>query len=73
MKCKSCEHCSCKPPHIYSGGLKSRFYCNHPEQQHIHDYEKEHKILKEHSFISFGIGQSPDIKTSPRWCPLKKK
>lgn len=71
MICKDCEHCKCRAPSAY--GYKSAFYCNHPDQQYIEDFYKKNRVRNEFRFISMGICSVPDIKSSPRWCPLKKK
>ena len=71
MNCKDCEYCKLTARNYY--GCRSTFYCKHPDQEYITKYEKEHKVLSAHGFISFGIGNEPNIKTSPRWCPKKKE
>lgn len=74
MNCKDCKHLKAAMPR--NGGIRCSFYCDHKNQQYIYDYHKEHSLLKYPPFICYGgglYGDIPTIKTSPAWCPLKKK
>lgn len=71
-KCADCEYCK-----GYRGinATRSGFHCEHPDGGYIRDYFKANKISKMEGFIGYGerFADKPSIKTSPAWCPKKKK
>lgn len=71
-KCSECEYCKELRP---AGNTRSNFMCKHPDDVYIRKYFEEHKITKMHGFIGFGkrFSDVPPIKTSPAWCPRRKK
>lgn len=74
MKCKDCKNLVMCPPQ--NNGTRCTFKCGHKNQKHIYDYFIEHRIHKLPAFLCYGgglYGGIPTIKTSPAWCPLKKK
>lgn len=72
IKCEGCNYCK-----GVKGNNATRygFHCQHPDQKHIGDYFREHRLTKMDGFIGFGkcFGDKPEIKTSPAWCPKKKE
>lgn len=72
IRCAECEHCK---DFRGIGNTRGSFYCEHPDQKYIIQYFKDHKILKMQGFIGFGNRNEdkPSIKTSPAWCPKKRK
>ena len=72
IRCADCEHCK---SFRKVGNTRASFSCEHPDQKHISDYFKEHRIQKMPGFIEYGKPYSREvpIKTSPAWCPKKKK
>lgn len=74
MKCRECKCLESQMPS--NGGIRCKFYCGHKNQKYIYEYFKTHRISKMPAFLCFGgglYGVEPTIKTSPAWCPLKKK
>lgn len=74
MKCKDCKYLDSTMPQ--NGGTRCRFWCEHKNKQYMYDYCREHNIHKMPGFVCYGgglYGVEPTIKTSPAWCPLKKK
>lgn len=69
-ECDRCELCS-----GYRLDKRKAFHCKHPNQKHIYDYFKEHKIQKMPGFIGFSekFSDVPANKTTPKWCPKKLK
>lgn len=70
IKCADCGYCK----DIRNlGNTRGSFHCEHPDQDYINNYFKEHKIQKMPGFIGFGekFKNVPSIKTSPAWCPKK--
>lgn len=72
IKCSECEFCRSLRPRNNS---RAEFSCNHPDQSYILDYFHEHRIVKHPGFLNFGKPWSDEvpIKTSPAWCPKKRK
>lgn len=69
-ECKGCKHLN-----IYGsthGGVRGLCYCGHPKA--LAAFKRySNGSNREPGFIAYtvGWGQEPDIKTSPRWCPLR--
>lgn len=78
MKCKECEYCKMRGRANvkYSGyGIYGRgeFWCEHPDTTKLPPRAFGRSAP---SFIGFGTREKdskPQIKTSPRWCPLRKE
>ena len=72
MKCSECEFCRSIRPRNNS---RSEFTCSHPDQSYILDYFHEHRMSKAPGFLAYGKAWSDEvpIKTSPAWCPKKRK
>lgn len=70
IKCSECEHCE---ENRRWGNSRSEYTCNHPDQGYIIDYFKEHHISKMAGFLNFGKPGEVPVKTSPAWCPRKRK
>lgn len=72
IKCSECEFCKSIRPY---GNSRSAFSCNHPDQNYIERYFREHKISKFPGFLNFGKAWSDEVplKTSPALCPKKRK
>lgn len=72
IKCSECEYCRSLRPY---GNRRSTFSCGHPDQNYINDYFKEHRLQKMPGFLDYGKAWSDEvpIKTSPAWCPKKRK
>lgn len=72
MRCKECKYA--KAYQRRRMVKRSNCYCTHPNQNYIIDYFKDNKIKKAIGFISYSEPYSniPLLKTSPKWCPLKK-
>lgn len=72
IKCTECEFCV---DNRGLGNTRGSFECKHPDRAHIRDYFKEHNIYKMEGFIGFGerFADKPSIKTSPAWCPKKRR
>lgn len=74
MICKDCEY-----KRFYDGQItlarRARVLCKHPDQDYIEKYCKENRIGKMPGFICYTIIDTLElpIKSSPRWCPLKRK
>lgn len=72
MKCSECKWCVViyrSNGNRWSWGRK-RYFCKHPE---VSEPDRRSNHMK--AFIAFGINsaESPiDIRTAPRWCPLKQ-
>lgn len=74
MNCKDCKHIEKFAPS--NGGIRCRYYCGHKDQRYIYEYHLKRRRKKDPAFICYGgglYGNIPTIKTSPAWCPLKKK
>ena len=72
IKCTECEFCNDSRS---VGNIRGAFVCKHPDSLYIKDYFREHRLQKMEGFIGFGerFKDKPMIKTSPAWCPKKKK
>lgn len=70
MICKECPH---KKEFQKGFNTTKEVMCKHPDKDYIHKYFVEHGILKFEGFLGFvnSKGVFP-IKTSPKWCPLKR-
>ncbi len=70
IKCSECDFCKEFRPW---NNTRSNFYCEHPNQDYINKYFKEHKIRSSEGFLGYGKAWSHDVplKTSPEWCPKK--
>lgn len=72
-KCKECSYCE-KRGTLF--GVRRLFYCVHPDQKSIANYFRDHRMTKAIGFLCYGEKDDrdlPAIKTSPRWCPLRKE
>lgn len=73
IRCKDCEYCK------VSGGSYSAnrndCYCEHPDYEYISKYFDEHRMVKMPAFLGFTkpFSKEVPVKTSPKWCPLKKE
>lgn len=70
MKCKECQFCKVRG--------RSQSQCYEPGRNHYYCINSEVKESRTRAtgFIGFGTNtyESPlQLKTSPRWCPLKNK
>ncbi|WP_300823032.1 hypothetical protein [uncultured Acetatifactor sp.] len=72
IRCKDCEYCK---DFRKVGNTRASFSCEHPNQKYILNYFNEHRIQKMPGFLGYGKPYSREvpIKTSPAWCPKKKK
>jgi hypothetical protein len=73
MKCKECKFCEVHGRSESQRGKIGRkhYYCDQPE---VHKLKDSHG-LPQNNFVGFGTNTdlSPlQLKTRPRWCPLKK-
>ncbi len=70
IRCAECEYC--KAYQKYGNGRKE-FFCEHPDQEYIKDYFKNHRISKMPGFLCFSKMWSNEVtkKASPAWCPKK--
>lgn len=79
MKCRECEYCKMQrranikfAGHGHGGYGRGEFYCEHPES---HNLPLKSFGIKAPRFIDFGTCEKDtvvQIKTSPRWCPLRR-
>lgn len=71
MNCKECPH---KKEFRKGGNTTKEVMCRHPDRDYIVNYFREHRIRKFEGFLGYvnSKGEFP-IKTSPKWCPLKKE
>lgn len=69
IRCSECEHCK---EFISWRNKRSEFSCEHPDQEYIGRYFKEHNIRKAEGFLNFGKPGEVPLKTSPAWCPKKR-
>lgn len=79
MKCKECEHCKMTSrANIkfagggYGGYGRGEFFCEHPDVGKMHPRDFGNRAP---GFIGFGTMEKESvvqIKTSPRWCPLRR-
>lgn len=69
-KCRNCSHMDAQAPR--HGGLRCPCYCGHPKAKKAF-HELCPKSNRDPCFIAFSIAFEyvPEIKTCPRWCPLK--
>lgn len=73
MKCIECEYCY---RYQTRGAYRYNFRCDHPDQKYIQDWFARKRMVKMPGFIGFGKSiacNELQIKTSPAWCPLKRK
>lgn len=72
IRCADCSYCN---EFRKIGNNRSEFRCKHPEQDYIIDYFLKHRMSKSPGFLGFGKAwsHSVPVKTSPAWCPLKKR
>lgn len=73
MNCKKCDYIKIIT-NYNKRATRNHCYCNHPDKEHISDYFRKHRVCKSVGFLSFTkpYTNEPTIKTSPKWCPLKK-
>lgn len=67
-----CRTCGYKNAYYSNGhGLRFECYCDHP---HAGEAFRKYGGASKERFISFSVkcDTEPTIKTSPRWCPLKR-
>lgn len=71
MNCKDCPH---KVTYHKGFNTTREVFCDHPNQDYIREYLKEHRMFRMTGFIGFidSKGKFP-LKTAPKWCPLKDK
>ena len=76
-KCRKCHYAKTflrSPAYWRSGEV----YCEHPDQDCIHEFCHKRKVLSDPGFIcrakyNFVSGKHEIIiRTHPRWCPLAK-
>lgn len=74
MKCINCKYAKTYYP-IGINGMRNRVICEHPDQEYIYEYCRSHRVAAMPGFIGFTkpFSNELNIKTSPRWCPLKKE
>ncbi len=72
IKCSECEYCK---GYRKRGNERELFYCEHPDGEYIYDYFRKNRLQKDLRFLNFGKRNSREvtIKTSPAWCPKKRK
>ena len=68
----ACANCGCCSRFKRVGMRNAWFRCDHPDEKYISNYFREHKLIKMPRFLGYGKDKVP-IKTSPRWCPLRRK
>ncbi len=75
IRCRDCEFLKCVGTSLKPYGSRLSYYCEHKNQEYIRRYFDEHKLKKIPGFVCFSIGMyyEPSIKTSPPWCPKKRK
>ena len=69
MLCVNCSYCN---RFQKNGNRMAEFSCSHPDKKYITQYFQEHNLVKMPGFLGHGYDEVP-IKTSPRWCPLRRK
>ena len=69
MLCVNCSYCN---RFQMIGNRTAEFSCSHPDEKYITQYFQEHNLVKMPGFLGHGYDEVP-IKTSPRWCPLRRK
>lgn len=74
MKCKECEYCKTIGRTNEQGvrGSRKTYYCENPEVYNL----KNKKGFPIYNFIGYGdttIESPLQLKTSKKWCPLKKE
>lgn len=74
MICKNCKYKEIQGQYIRAG-KSLHVFCTHPDQNYIETYCNEHHMCKMPGFICLTIKGTTELtaKTSPRWCPLKRK
>lgn len=72
VKCRECQYCR---GWLHLGYTRTEYSCFNPDWEYIEDYFKMHRITKMPGLIGYSApyGNVPKIKTSPAWCPFKKK
>ena len=78
MKCKECEHCKMRSrANVKYAGYgtygRGEFWCEHPDAAKLPLRAFGNSAPK---FIGFGTVEKDSklqMKTSPRWCPLRGK
>lgn len=76
IRCRDCEFLSCKGIRLYRAWRERLgYYCEHRDQEHIRNYFNEHRLKKMPGFVCYNNKNysGPAIKTSPAWCPKKRK
>lgn len=76
MICKTCQYCKAVGQAETTGNNRhgfprEKYYCTHPEIKHV---PRKAFGNRAEAFIAFSTSSEPsvNIKTSPRWCLLKK-
>ena len=80
---KVCRHCSysvaygrCESYSMFSHGRKM-YHCENPHLEDLYDIKPEiFPKVKMRGFLAFGdtsLDSPIQMKTAPRWCPLKHK
>lgn len=71
MRCKDCKYCKLSRSVT---STRYGFSCEHPDYSYIFDYFQKKRMHKMPGFLVFGKPYSEEVpvKTSPKWCPLKK-
>lgn len=72
MKSTKCQDCRYLETRLSThGGIRRHCYCEHPRMKDSFDRYGGHGAP---GFVAFSVGWSrnPAIKTSPRWCPLRR-
>lgn len=76
MSVPKCTECVYLVARMTARANRANFYCEHPDKDYIRDFCKEHKIEKMPGFVCFGGGRDgidATIKTSPTFCPKRRK
>ena len=71
MKCKECKYIAIYP----SNGTRNIVLCEHPNQEYIDTFCVQNGIGSMPGFVCYTkpFEKEVTVKTSPRWCPFKKK
>ena len=70
-KCRDCKYLEARKKRSGSVG----YWCGHPDDKHVSKYFREHQLQKASGFLCYAAYYTlePTIKTSPAWCPLKRR
>lgn len=70
ISCSTCKYCESQ---LKFGNMNALYQCNHPNQEYIQNFCKNHKYTKTPGVIGYASGGKFTMKGTPRWCPLKRR